>query len=79
MGNQTENPTHLDRLGAKVGQMLQEVQTLRSANEVMRNELVQLKAEKELKDQEIQKLEDENAMKDLEIEEVVSKIEAMLG
>jgi len=79
MGNETENQTHLDRLGAKVSQMLQEVQSLREANEAMRNELVQLKAEKELKDQEIQKLEDENAMKDLEIEEVVNKIEAMLG
>ena len=69
----------LDRLDEKVSQVLQQFNSLKSENEMIRNEVMTLKAERELKDKEIERLGEENAMKDLEIDEIVSKIENILG
>ena len=74
-----DNQTTLEKLSEKVSEILKHYNTLKSENEVMRNELVTLKAEKEIKNQEIERLSEENAMKDLEIEEIVSQIESILG
>ena len=74
-----ENQTALEILSEKISDILQKINTLKSDNELLRNELITLKAEKEIRDQEIERLIDENAMKDAEIEEIVSKIETILG
>jgi len=74
-----DNQTTLEKLSEKVTQILQHYNTLKSENEMMRNELITLKGEKEIKDQEIERLSEENTMKDLEIEEIVNKIESILG
>jgi chromosome segregation ATPase len=74
-----ENQTNIEKLNAKVTEILQHYNSLKSENESMRNELVSLKAEKELKDQEIQKLIEQNAQKDIEIDEIANKIESILG
>ena len=74
-----QNPTALEVLSDKIGAILQKMNTLKSENEMMRNEIIALKSEKEIRDQEIERLVDENAMKDAEIEEIVSKIETILG
>jgi chromosome segregation ATPase len=74
-----ENKTSLEILNEKVSQLLQDFQTLKGENEMMRNEIVALKAEREVKNQEIEKLNEDLTMKDLEIEEVVGKIEMILG
>ena len=69
----------LEILNEKVSQILQQYNSLKGENEMIRNELITLKAQKEIQDQEIEKLSDANAMKDLEIEEIVNKIESILG
>ncbi len=74
-----QEQTILDKLDEKVSQILQRHDSLKSENEMIRNELLTLKAERELKDAEIERLSEENAMKDLEIEEIVTKIESILG
>ncbi|MEA3331686.1 MAG: hypothetical protein U9Q29_08345 [Campylobacterota bacterium] len=74
-----QNRTTLEKLSDKVSQILQEYHSLKSENELLRNELVILKAESEMKNQEIEKLTEDNTMKDLEIEEIVNKIESILG
>jgi len=74
-----ENQTNLEKLNAKVTDILQKYSSLKEENENLRNEIVSLKAEKEIKDQEIEKLLEDNAIKDLEIEEIANKIESILG
>jgi chromosome segregation ATPase len=74
-----ENMTALEKLDAKVSQLLQKCDALSQENEMMRSELVTIKAEKEIKDAEIERLVEENSRKDLEIEEIVAKIETILG
>lgn len=74
-----EGQTTLERLSEKISQILQQYNSLKGENEMIRNELITLKAEREIKNQEIEKLTELNAMKDLEIEEIVNKIETMLG
>ncbi len=74
-----DTESSLDKLNEKVSQLLQGYNTLKTENELMRNELMTLKANCELKNQEIDKLTEENTMKDLEIEEIVTKIESILG
>lgn len=74
-----QEETVLEKLSDKVSQVLQQYNSQKSENEMLRTELMTLKAERELKDKEIERLADENAMKDLEIEEIVSKIESILG
>jgi len=74
-----ENETVLERLDAKISQIIQKCEDLKNENEIMRSELMTLKAEREIKDAEIEKLIEENSMKDLEIEEIVNKIESILG
>jgi len=74
-----QEQTILDKLDEKVSQVLEQYDSLKGENEMMRNELLTLKAERELKDTEIERLSEENAMKDLEIEEIVSKIESILS
>jgi chromosome segregation ATPase len=69
----------LEKLSEKVSQVVQRYNSLKSENEMIRNELITLKAEKEIKNQEIEKLLEQNAMKDQEIEEIVNKIESILG
>jgi chromosome segregation ATPase len=79
IGIKMQSLTSLQRLSEKISQIVKNQDSLKSENEVIRNELVTLKAEKEIKDQEIEKLIEQNAKKDLEIEEIVSKIESILG
>jgi len=74
-----DNQTTLEKLSEKVSQIVEKYDSLKSENEMMRNELITLKSEKEIKNQEIERLSEENAMKDLEIEEIVTKIESILG
>jgi len=74
-----EDQTTLERLGDKVSQILQQYNSLKGENEMLRTEIVTLKSEREMKDQELSRLADDNAMKDLEIEEIVNKIESILG
>ncbi len=74
-----QEQTILEKLDDKVSQVIQQCDSLKEENEMMRNELLTLKAERELKDAEIERLSEENTMKDLEIEEIVSKIENILG
>jgi len=73
------NQTNLEKLSQKVSDILQNYNSIKEENQLMRTQLVTLKAESEVKDTEIQKLRDETVMKDLEIEEIVEKIESMLG
>jgi len=77
--NTMENQTVLEKLDAKISQMIQKCEDLKNENEIIRSELVTLKAQQEIKDAEIEKLMEENTMKDLEIEEIVNKIESILG
>jgi cell division protein FtsB len=74
-----ENKTIIEKLNQKVSQILEEFNSLKEQNEVLRVENLTLKTQNESKDAEISKLQDDNAMKDLEIEEVVNKIESMIG
>jgi SMC interacting uncharacterized protein involved in chromosome segregation len=74
-----QEQTTIQRLSAKIGDILERYHAMKEELEVLRNEVVALKAEKEVKDNEIARLSDENAMKDLEIEEIVNKIESILG
>ena len=74
-----DNQTILEKLNEKVSQILHNYHSVKSENEMIRNELITLKAEKEIREQEIERLSEENTMKDLEIEEIVNKIESMLG
>ena len=74
-----ENQTNIEKLNIKVTEILQQFNSLKSENEMLRNELVTLKADKEIKDQEIEKLLQENMQKDIEIEEIANKIESILG
>jgi chromosome segregation ATPase len=74
-----ENQTNLEKLNSKVSQVLQNFNSLKNENQLMRTEIVTLKAENEAKEVEIVKLRDENVMKELEIEEIVEKIESILG
>ena len=74
-----QEETIIDKLSEKVSQILQQYNSQKSENEMLRTELMTLKAESKLKDTEITRLSDENTMKDLEIEEIVSKIESILG
>ena len=74
-----EDQTTLERLSDKVSQVLQQYNSLKGENEMLRTEIVTLKSEREMKDQELSRLADDNAMKDLEIEEIVNKIESILG
>ena len=74
-----QNQTTLEKLGEKVSQVLQRYHSLKSENDMLRNELVTLKSERELKDQEIEKLTEVNALKDMEIEEIANQIESILG
>lgn len=74
-----DNQSKVEKLGEKVSQILQQYNSLKGENEMIRTELITLKAEKAIKDQEIERLSEENAMKDLEIDEIVNKIESILG
>ncbi len=74
-----QEQTILEKLDEKVSEILQQCDSLKGENEMMRNELLTLKAERELKDKEIERLSEETAMKDLEIEEIVNKIESILS
>jgi len=74
-----DNQTTLERLDAKVTNILDKYNSLKATNEALQAEMVSLKADKELKEQQIAKLEDDNAMKELEMEEIVAKIEGILG
>ncbi len=74
-----DNQTAIEKLDDKVSQILQQYNSLKGENEMLRTELITLKSEKEIRDLEITKLTEDNAMKDLEIEEIVTKIESILG
>jgi len=74
-----ENQSVLEKLSDKVSQILQQYNSAKEENQVLRTEIVTLKAESDIKNQEIEKLTEENAMKDLEIEEIVEKIENILS
>ena len=74
-----ETQTTIQKLNAKVGNILERHHAMKEELELLRSEVVSLKAEKEVKDNEIARLSEENAMKDLEIEEIVNKIENILG
>ena len=71
--------TSLEILSDKVSSILNQYNTLKNENELLRTELVTQKAQSEIKSQEIEKLTEQNALKDLEIEEIVDKIESILG
>lgn len=73
-----QKKTSLELLNEKVSEILQQLYSLKSENEVLRNEVMSLKAEKEIKAQEIEKLTELNLQKDQEIEEIVNKIESIL-
>lgn len=74
-----EEETTLQRLSEKVSQILQRYDTLRSENEMLRNEVVTLRAESEAKSSQISRMEEELVQKELETEEIVKKIESILG
>ena len=69
----------LEKLDAKIDELLGRINSLKEENETLRQELVNIKAQCELKTAQIQKLEEQNAQKDREIEEIVAKIESMIG
>jgi len=73
------NQTSLEKLNDKISQILQQYNSLKGENEMLRTELITLKAESEIKNQEIEKLTEQNTIKELEIEEIVSKIESIVG
>jgi hypothetical protein len=74
-----QSRTTLEKLSEKISEILQQYNSLKGENEMIRSELITLKAEREIKNQEIEKLIEQNVMKDLEIEEIVNKIETILG
>lgn len=74
-----QDNANLEKLNAKVSDILQKYSSLKSENDMLRDEVVSLKAEKEIKDQELEKLVEQNVQKDIEIEEIANKIESILG
>ena len=74
-----DSQTVLEKLDAKVSDILQHYRSLKDENEMLRTEIVKLKSENEMKNQEISKLIQQNTQKELEIEEIVSKIESIVG
>ena len=69
----------LDKLGGKVSQIMQQLQSLKEENEVLKNDLMHQKAQNEAYRNRIDVLENDNAAKEREIEEIVNKIESILG
>jgi len=69
----------VDRLGGKVAQIMQQLQSLREENEVLKNDLMNQQAQNEAYRAQIERLEADNAAKEHEIEEIVNKIESILG
>jgi len=74
-----QEQTSLETLSIKVSEMINQYNSLKDENEMLRNEMVALRSAKELKEQEIENLTEQNLMKDLEIEEIVNKIESIVG
>ncbi len=74
-----DNQTSLEKLNEKISNILQQYNSLKSENELLRTQVVTLKSESEIKNQEIEKLIEQNTKKDLEIEEIVEKIESIMG
>lgn len=74
-----EEKSSLERLSERVADILQQIETYKSENEALRNEIVSIKGQCDIKNQEIEKLALLNAQKDQEIEEIVAKIESILG
>ncbi|NOQ31582.1 MAG: hypothetical protein GQ570_10720 [Helicobacteraceae bacterium] len=74
-----EDQTTLERLGSKVSEILQQFNSLKGENEMLRTEITTLRAESEAKNSEIERLDELNQMKDLEIEEIVTKIETIFN
>ncbi|MEJ2469251.1 MAG: hypothetical protein P8Y51_09400 [Campylobacterales bacterium] len=69
----------LDKLGGKVSQIMQQLQSLKEENEVLKNDLMNQQAQNEAYRNQIEQLESDNAAKEREIEEIVNKIESILG
>ena len=74
-----ESQTNLEKLNKKVIEILQQYNSLKSENELLRNEVVSLKTKQEIIDKELEKLLEENSQKDIEIEQIANKIESILG
>lgn len=69
----------LDKLGGKVSDVMQQMQSLKTENERLMGELKTHQAQNDAYKAQVEKLEAENAAKDREIEEIVNKIESILG
>ena len=73
-----QNQTTLAKLSDKISSVVEQYNSLKEENEVLRLELVKLKAESEIKNQEIAKLIEQNTQKELEIESIVEKLESIM-
>jgi predicted RNase H-like nuclease (RuvC/YqgF family) len=74
---QTQNL--LEKLGNKVAEMMQQLESLKEENGRLKNDLMNRQAENEVFKNQIERLEADNAAKEREIEEIVNKIESILG
>lgn len=71
--------TMIHELNEKIDAVISRYESVKTENEILKNELSAIKEGSQTKDETIIKLEEENALKDLEIEEIVNKIELALG
>lgn len=73
-----QNQTTLSKLNDKISAIVEQYNSLKEENRMLRLDVVQLKAESEAKNHEIEKLSEQNALKDSEIEAIVEKLESIL-
>ena len=73
-----QDQTTLAKLSEKVSAIVEQYNSLKEENDMLRIELVKLKAESEIKNQEIDKLIKQNSLKDSEIESIVEKLESIM-
>jgi SMC interacting uncharacterized protein involved in chromosome segregation len=73
-----QNQTTLSKLNDKISTIVEQYNSLKEENKMLRLDVVQLKAGSEAKSQEIEKLTEQNALKDSEIEAIVEKLESIL-
>lgn len=73
-----QNQTTLSKLNDKISTIVEQYNSLKEENKILRLDVVQLKAGSEAKSQEIEKLTEQNALKDSEIEAIVEKLESIL-
>ena len=79
MSGNMQGQSLLDRLGGKVSQMMQQLQSFKEENEKLKSEFTDLQTQNDVFRKQIELLEAENASKEREIEEIVNKIESILG